>query len=326
MYIIHDSICQNDNLRSYIHKNIICSYHKKYHSYVFDKVNNIFTSELDIKNTENITYYGYNISDTEYEFVLTDNELSKITSIINGIYLICDNICNINSIKLSYNGVDFIDYNKIIINTCCKKIESNILYVPIDYCTDRQKINSKIGFLMSRVNGFVININSSVPLFDADNSLTMLFNNVSPILFTNNKNIYNSQIPECKRNIIYNAYDIVGYLDNIMKSYPVLQCDLHYDNLNKYTTICDDKSNANQHCICGNILMKNGIIVSKNIMVYPHLLCKICKENNKHHGITSTCDGNRTQECDCGAYLIRDCVIIDGISPEVKEDSVYYMN
>ena len=116
-------------------------FYTKYQNIVFalsEKLNNILESILTIKVSE----FNGDISNTnviqqiettkiEDNFLQTVNITLYNNSLAKG-FFIGANLDDISTIKLLLNGQDRIDYDEILLNTICKKINDNLFYIPLD--------------------------------------------------------------------------------------------------------------------------------------------------------------------------------------------------
>jgi hypothetical protein len=86
---------------------------------------NVITDLNDINQTSNV-----------YDIRLPFSNISK------GLFIECDNVDNLNNIKLTLNGSDRFNLNRFLIRTKCKKINQNLLYFPFNY--DKEYSNRTI--------------------------------------------------------------------------------------------------------------------------------------------------------------------------------------
>lgn len=82
-------------------------------------------------------------------------------SIHKGFFIECENVDEINEIKLQLNGCDRTFYNRFLVRTKCVKINQHLLYFPLNYdksYTDRTREGFEGSLDLSRIDLSIINI------------------------------------------------------------------------------------------------------------------------------------------------------------------------
>ena len=82
-------------------------------------------------------------------------------SIHKGFFIECENVDEINEIKLQLNGNDRTYYNRFLVRTKCVKINQHLLYFPLNYdksYTDRTREGFEGSLNLSRIDSAVFNI------------------------------------------------------------------------------------------------------------------------------------------------------------------------
>jgi len=90
------------------------------------------------------------------------------TSIHKGFFIECENVDEINEIKLQLNGQDRTHYNRFLVRTKCVKINQQLLYFPLNYdksYTDRTSEGFEGSLNLSRIALSKLNIKLDNPLF-----------------------------------------------------------------------------------------------------------------------------------------------------------------
>lgn len=82
-------------------------------------------------------------------------------SIHKGFFIECENVDEINEIKLQLNGNDRTCYNRFLVRTKCIKINQQLLYFPLNYdksYTDRTREGYEGSLNLSRIDSSIFNI------------------------------------------------------------------------------------------------------------------------------------------------------------------------
>lgn len=82
-------------------------------------------------------------------------------SIHKGFFIECENVDEINEIKLQLNGNDRTFYNRFLVRTKCVKINQHLLYFPLNYdksYTDRTREGFEGSLNLSRIDSSIFNI------------------------------------------------------------------------------------------------------------------------------------------------------------------------
>lgn len=85
----------------------------------------------------------------------------RFQNIHKGFFIECENVDEINEIKLQLNGYDRTFYNRFLVRTKCIKINQHLLYFPLNYdksYTDRTSEGFEGSLNLSRINSSIFNI------------------------------------------------------------------------------------------------------------------------------------------------------------------------
>ena len=125
-----------------------------------------------------------NISQSNYlyQYILTHNfnnsannlnitETVNINNLVKGFFLKCD-VKSLIRFKLILNNQDRFDFDEILLNTVCTKINDNLLYIPIDVNAEINDCNKDI-YRNSLYAGRIDTIKFSLNFSESQNSVVL---------------------------------------------------------------------------------------------------------------------------------------------------------
>lgn len=183
MYLKNYEICDNKFYIS-IHFQMFCDDIKliclQYHEVRFKLTNteNNFTScnliskgiyydspiRRTIMSLRNHGHIIQTLASTEISCPNQRNEFKyrmPFDSIHKGFFIECENVDEINEIKLQLNNNDRMFYNRFLVRTKCVKINQQLLYFPLNYdksYTDRTSVGFEGSLNLNRIGSSILNI------------------------------------------------------------------------------------------------------------------------------------------------------------------------